>query len=84
MCLAAKILGNLHFLIVFLGSPLNFDKEKWYYMYIEQFLKINVFLIINDFLPQFCDSDLEPSLNHSFLEGGIKTIIFCTIGARKV
>ena len=28
MCLAAKILGNLHFLIVFLGSPLNFDKEK--------------------------------------------------------
>ena len=28
-----------------LGSPLNFDKEKWYYMYIEQFLKNDVFFL---------------------------------------
>ena len=28
---------------VFLDSSLNFDKEYWYYMYIEQFLKNNVF-----------------------------------------
>ena len=27
----------------FLGSPLNFDKEKWYFMYIEQFLKNDIF-----------------------------------------
>ena len=30
---------------VFLGSLLNFDKEKWYYMYTEQILKNDVFFI---------------------------------------
>ena len=44
-CAAAKILGSLHFFIVFVGSPLNFDKEKWYYMYTDQFLRNDVFLI---------------------------------------
>ena len=34
----------------FLSCPLNFDKEKWYYIYIEQLLT----------LAQFCDPDLEP------------------------
>ena len=38
-CVAAKILVNLRGFFVFLGSPLNFDKEKWYYTYNEQFLK---------------------------------------------
>lgn len=32
-CIAAKILGSLHFLLFLLGSPLNCDKEKWYHMY---------------------------------------------------
>ena len=27
---AVKIFGNLLFFVFFLGSPLNFDKEKWY------------------------------------------------------
>ena len=43
-CVAAKVLGNLHFLLFF-GFPINFDKEKWYYMYIEKFLKNDVFLM---------------------------------------
>ena len=37
-CVAAKILRNMLFFF-YCGSPLNFDKEKWYYMYIEQFLE---------------------------------------------
>ena len=54
-CVAAKIIGNLHFCSCFFGgSPLNFDKEKWYYIYIAQIRK-------NDsFLPQLYDPDLEP------------------------
>ena len=45
---AAKILRNLHiFILSFLGSPLNFDKEKWYYTYIEQFLKDDKFFIFS-------------------------------------
>ena len=56
MCVAAKIPGNLHFLNCFLGSPLNFDKEKWYCMYIEQFVKNDVFLI-------FCHDFTTPISN---------------------
>ena len=52
----AKVLGNLHF-FVFLGSPLNFDIGKWYYIYIGQFLK-------NDLV---FDSDVEPCRIVSFL-----------------
>ena len=37
-CVAAKILRNMLFFF-YCDSPLNFDKEKWYYMYIEQFLE---------------------------------------------
>ena len=38
---------NLYFLLFFGGgvSPLNFHEGKWYYMFTEQFLKNNVFLI---------------------------------------
>ena len=46
MCVAAKILINLLFFVLFFWSfPLNFDKEKWNYMYIEQFLENGVFFI---------------------------------------
>ena len=38
------------------GSPLNFDKEKWHYIYIAQFLK-KEFLI---FLAQFFDLNFHP------------------------
>ena len=55
----AKILMELYIFLFVLGSPLNFDKEKWYYKYIEEFLKNYVLLI---FLPQFCDLHLEPCL----------------------
>ena len=44
--IAAKILGNSHFLLFFGGLSLNFDKEKWYYIVIEQFLKNDVFFNI--------------------------------------
>lgn len=47
VCVAAKILENLHFLLFFVlfCFPFNFDKEKWYCMYIEQLLKNNGFFI---------------------------------------
>ena len=38
------------------GSPLNFDKEKWYCMYVEQFVKIGVFFI-------FCHNFVTPISN---------------------
>ena len=39
MCVGDKILKHLDFFIVFLSFSLNFDKEKWCYMYIKQFLR---------------------------------------------
>ena len=52
MCVAAKILEILQ---VFLGSPLNFDTEKWYDMYIEQFLKNDAVI--------FCHNSMTLTLN---------------------
>ena len=52
MCVAAKILEILQ---VFLGSPLNFDTEKWYDMYIEQFLKNDAVI--------FCHNSMTTTLN---------------------
>ena len=48
---------QLKYLHLFFGGfPLNFDKEKWYYMYIEKFLKNDVFLV-------FCHNFVTPILN---------------------
>ena len=61
------MLGNWHFLIVFLGLPLNFDKEKWSYIYIYIYIYIEQFLkkqYIFDFLSQFFDPNLKPSHKH--------------------
>ena len=63
MCVAAKILEICIF--CFFGFPLNFDEEKWYCMYIEQFLKNDIFY----FLSQFHDPDLEPL----HIDGPLKT-----------
>ena len=65
--MAAKIFGNLHFLF-FLGSPLNFDEEKWYYMYIEQFLKNDVFFI-------FCHNFMTRISNLVILMGHWKRLV---------
>ena len=52
-CVAAKI-WKFAFFYCFLGFPLNFDKEKWYYMYIKRFLQNDAFLVFcHNFVTRF-------------------------------
>ena len=60
MC-SSKNTWKFAFFNFFGGSPLHIDKEKCYYMYIEQFLKNVTFLI---FLDNFVTSILKLVLNN--------------------
>ena len=66
MCVAAKILEICIF--CFFGFPLNFDEEKWYYMYIEQFLKNDVSFI-------FCHNFMTRISNLVILMGHWKRLV---------